>query len=267
MFTFVVVLLTTTSAFGSDFSCNFSKDECGWFLGGGQNCRWEIKKEHSRIKKGYLILVGAPGCSAPLAWSFGANHKTNANDMTLEYFMTGAGPVSLSVANDEDGLNWSCTLLKPGNQKRMARARINSKAKYIYIKASVGPGSELVITQIWNSHLGEQAETVCPQIFSGNNTTTTLKSTESFSPTESRANVTSKIPETFMNTTKSSYNVTTSTGGHSTTQAPRFDHTNAWYKQLWMIFEKLISTKSHSISVTGNITMRINLNIAAKNGQ
>lgn len=38
-----------------------------------------------------------------------------------------------------------------------------------------------------SGHLGAQAETVCPQIFSGNNTTTTTESTESFSPTENRA--------------------------------------------------------------------------------
>ena len=42
--------------------------------------------------------------------------------------MNGPGPASLNVANDEDGLNWSCPSIEKGNQKRMMHARINPKA-------------------------------------------------------------------------------------------------------------------------------------------
>lgn len=79
---------------------------------------------YSNIFSGYLYLKGANRCSSRFTRKFGWYDDSNTNYLTIEYYVTGPGPFSLSVSNEKRSrLDWMCSI-EPGKKRRLAHVSV-----------------------------------------------------------------------------------------------------------------------------------------------
>lgn len=241
----IAIFAVLCNGYEDKYSCDFNGRWCMWYPKNlTDTCNWKLHDGQYQGKQGYIVLDGANNCYAQLRWAF-LWFPVNPKMITFEYYVTGPGPYSLNVTSEKSYKpEWTCQI-QPGDQKRVGHAAPMRVSNLLIISASVAPGSQLIITQVWKYLQGHKAESRCPPLSTGNTTKSLndgMKTTPRHVPGMSK-------PE--ISTAADSLTTSVATKIHNSTM-----ETSSFF------LKNLLSLKGKLLGLIRNITLSIKIDYA-----